>query len=332
MKLCTFRNDGPGRVGVVLNGDKKVADITIGYAALLKERGKLKAREIAAVLTPSSMLGLIEAGEEGLAAVKELKAAAEADPNKKGPDGENLIFDVSEIRVCAPLSNPSKILCPALTHKQGFDKVKRPPGVEPHPVYFIKLPSCITGPFDPIEIPDIGVVGSEVEIAAILSRKGKNISKEQARSYIFGYTVVNDITAHDLRTYEDWIIHIDKNGNEEKLTYAGRYKCYDTWAPMGPWLVTPDEIDDIMNLDMQAKQNDIILQEGNTNELVYTHEDLIAYMSQFHTFFPGDIILSGTVKAAAGRHILRDDLKTSGGVLESSIQGLGVMRNPIKAV
>lgn len=332
MKLCTFKNNGPSRVGVILDGDEKVADITIGYAALLLEAGKTRAREIAGVLTPPSMLGLIEAGEEGLAAVKKVKAAAEATPDRKGPDGETFVFDMKTIKLCAPLSNPSKILCPALTHRQGFDKVKRPPGVEPHPVYFIKLPSCITGPFDPIEIPDIGVVGSEVEIAAIISRKGKNIPKAEARGYIFGYTVVNDVTAHDLRTYEDWIIHIDKNGNEEKLTYAGRYKCYDTWAPMGPWLVTPDEIKDITKLDMQAKQNDVVLQEGNTDELVYTHEDLLAYMSQFHTFFPGDILLSGTVKAAPGRHILRDDLKTKGGVLESSIQGIGVIRNPIKAV
>jgi 2-keto-4-pentenoate hydratase/2-oxohepta-3-ene-1,7-dioic acid hydratase in catechol pathway len=194
------------------------------------------------------------------------------------------------------------------------------------------LPSCITGPFDPIEIPDIGVVGSEVEVAAILSKGGKSIPKEQARDHIFGYTVVNDVTAHDLRTYEEWIIHIDKEGKEEKLTYAGRYKCYDTWAPMGPWIVTPDEIGDVTNLDMHAKQNDILLQEGNTNELVYTHEELLAYMSRFHTFLPGDILLSGTVKAAPGRHILRDNVRASGGVLESSVQGLGVMKNPIKAV
>ena len=129
MKLCTFKNNGSARVGVVLNGDKKVADITLGYAALLKERGKLKARDIADILTPPSMLGLIEAGEEGLTAVKELRAAYEVDQNRKGPDGEEVVFNVSEIRVCAPLSNPSKILCPALTHKQGFNKVKRPPGV-----------------------------------------------------------------------------------------------------------------------------------------------------------------------------------------------------------
>jgi 2-keto-4-pentenoate hydratase/2-oxohepta-3-ene-1,7-dioic acid hydratase in catechol pathway len=332
MKLCTFRTNGPSRVGVVFGGDKKVADVTIGHAALLQERGKARAREIASALTPPWMLGLIEAGEDGLAAVRELKTAVEADSGRKGPDGEEFIFDVNDVKLCAPLSNPGKILCPALTHKQGFDKVKRPPGVEPHPVYFIKLSSCITGPFDPIEIPDIGVVGSEVEIAAVISKKGKKIPKESARSYIFGYTVVNDVTAHDLRTFEDWIIHIDKNGNEEKLTYAGRYKCYDTWAPMGPWLVTPDEAGDIMNLEMRALQNDIVLQEGNSNELVYTHEELLAYMSRFHTFFPGDILLSGTVKAAAGRHILRDNLKAIGGVLESSVQGLGVMKNPIMAV
>ncbi len=332
MKLCTFTNNGPRRVGVVLKGDQKVADITIGYAALLRARGKLKARELAAVLSPPSMSGLIEAGDEGLAAVKELREAAEGDPTMKGPEGENFIFDVGEIKICAPLSNPSKILAPALTHKQAFDKVKWPPGAKPHPVYFIKLPSCITGPFDPIEIPDIGVVGSEIEVAAIISRGGKNIPKERAKDFIFGYTVVNDVTAHDLRSLEDWIAFVGKDGPDEKVTYAGRYKCYDTWAPMGPWIVTPDEIQDVSNLKMQAKQNDVILQEGSTSDHVYTFSDLLAYMSQFHTFLPGDIIFSGTVKGASGRQFFKDDMRTMGGVLESSIEGLGTMRNPIKPV
>jgi len=260
-----------------------------------------------------------------------VKKTLKAKPDMTGPKGEQIIHSLEKVKLLAPVPDPSKILAPALNHRQGWEKVIRPE-MEPHPVYFIKLPSCVTGAFDPIEIPDIGVVGSEVEIGAIISKKGKNIPLEEAERYVFGYTIHNDITGHEMRQTQEWIIVKGQDGTEEKLTYAGRYKCFDTFAPMGPWIVTPDEIKDIHNCKMEAKVNEDLVQDGSSADMVFQFPKLISYFSQAHTLEPGDIISSGTVKAAKGWNILRTDLRKLGGVLESRVEGIGVMKNPIKPI
>jgi 2-keto-4-pentenoate hydratase/2-oxohepta-3-ene-1,7-dioic acid hydratase in catechol pathway len=330
MKLCTFESKGFRRAGLIV--DKvHLADITNAYAACLFTRGETKAYKIADVLTPPSLIEIAEGGDSSLKAIREVEEVLKSKPDMKGPKGEQIIYALDEVKLAAPIPKPGKILAPAVNHRQGYDKLVRPE-VEPHPVYFIKVPSCVTGPFDPIEIPDIGVVGPEIEICAVIGKKGKNIPLEDAEKYVFGYSIHNDITGHGLRQKEDWIIYRETDGTEEKLTYAGRYKCFDTFAPMGPWIVTPDEIQNIHNCKMEAKVNDVLVQEGTSADLVFQFPNLISYFSKVHTLEPGDIISSGTVKAAKGWLISRIDLRKLGGVLESRVEGIGMMRNPIKPI
>jgi 2-keto-4-pentenoate hydratase/2-oxohepta-3-ene-1,7-dioic acid hydratase in catechol pathway len=330
MKLCTFMHKGSERVGL-LKDKQNLADITIAYAAFLHNRGETKAYKLADAVTPPSMKEIIEGGESSLEAIRQVEQVLKAKPDIIGPKGEQIIYPLDKVKLLAPVPNPSKILAPALNHRQGWEKIIRPE-TEPHPVYFIKLPSCVTGAFDPIEIPDIGVVGSEVEIGAVIAKKAKNIPLEDAAKYVFGYTVHNDITGHEMRQKEEWIIVKGPDGTEEKLTYAGRYKCFDTFAPMGPWIVTPDEIKDIHNCKMEAKVNNELVQDGSSADMVFRFPELISYFSRAHTLEPGDIISSGTVKSAAGWNIMRTDLRKLGGVLESRVEGIGVMKNPIKPV
>ena len=329
MKLCSFKIGKAGRVGVLMKNGK-VADANTGYAALLKSQGHPKAQQMADVVTPPCMIGLIESGPYGLQAVKETMAFMEASPGARGPEGDPIFYGQDEIKFEAPVPNPSKIFSIAINNRQKFDIAGKPQG-EPHPLYFIKVPTCVTGPYDPIEIPNIGIVGSEAEVAAIIGKGGKCIPESEAGDFIFGYTVHNDVTAHELRDTREWIVSKRPEG-DVRLTYAGRYKCFDTFAPMGPWLVTPDEIPDINNCRIEARLNGKLVQVGSTADMYFKMPYLIHYLSEAHTFKPGDIISWGTVVSPPGVNFQKIDLRGSGGVLETEVENLGCIKNPIKAI
>ena len=330
MKLATFEYMGTDRVGVVFD-ENKIADITLAYSGYLYQNEEPKAYQLAEVLVPPSMLKIIEGGQSSLKSAMEAVQAIKTIPNLKGPKGERVIYSLDEVRLKAPVLRPGKILGIAINNRPGFERAIKPDG-ELHPLYFTKLNTCITGPFDPIEIPNIGVVGTEVEVAIIIGKKGKNIPVEQANEYIFGYTVHNDITAHEIRDKYEWIISVRPNGEQVRLTYSGRYKCYDTFAPMGPWLVTRDEIGDIENRKMEARINGKPCQIGSTSDMVFKFPQIISYMSEAHTLEPGDIISGGTVVAAPGWTMSKIDLRKLRGVLESEVEGIGTLKNPIKPI
>jgi 2-keto-4-pentenoate hydratase/2-oxohepta-3-ene-1,7-dioic acid hydratase in catechol pathway len=329
MKLCSFKVNRTGRVGVLMKSGR-VADVNFGYAALLKSQGHPKAQQVADVLTPPCMVGLIESGRYGLQAVKETTAFLEADPNARGPEGEQILYGQEEIKFDAPVPNPSKIFSIAINNRQKFDVADKPQG-EPHPLYFIKVPTCVTGPYDPIEIPNIGIVGSEAEVAAIIGKAGKSIPESKAGDFIFGYTVHNDVTAHELRDTREWIVSKRPEG-DVRLTYSGRYKCFDTFAPMGPWVVTSDGIPDINQCRIEARLNGKPVQAGSTADMYFKMPYLVHYLSEAHTFKAGDIISWGTVISPPGVNFQKIDLRGSGGVLETEVENLGCLKNPIKAI
>ncbi len=330
MKLATYEYNGSDRVGIVMNKDQ-IADVTLAYSACLHGRGETKAYKLANVMVPPSMLELIEGGETSLQAAKETAQALRANPQMKGPRGERVVYGIAEVKLKAPVPRPGKILAIAINNKQGFERAIKPPG-DLHPVYFIKLNTCVTGPYDPLEIPDVGVVGTEIEVGAVIGKKGKNIPVEKADEYIFGYTVHNDLTGHEMRDAKEWIISVRPNGEQFRLTYAGRYKCYDTFAPMGPWLVTRDEIPNIENRKMEARINGQTCQIGSTSDMVFKFPSLISYLSEAHTLEPGDIVSGGTVVPAPGWVMAKIDLRKLGGVLESEVEGIGTLKNPIKPI
>ena len=190
----------------------------------------------------------------------------------------------------------------------------------------------MTGPYDPIEIPDIGIVGSEAEVAFIIGKKAKFVDEQDAQSYVYGYTVHNDITAHELRDTKEWIVSKRPEG-DKRLTYAGRYKCFDTFAPMGPWLTTADEVPDINNVDIHAYVNDRLVQTGNTSDMYFKIPHLVSYLSGAHTLLPGDIVSWGTVqRPIEGVNFQKIDLRGWGGVLKTEASGLGTIENPIKPI
>jgi len=237
---------------------------------------------------------------------------------------------LDQVHLRAPLTEPPKFFAIAINGRANWERSIKPDN--PRPQYFIKLRTCITGPFDPIEIPDIGAVGPEVELALIIGRGGRHIAASDAHKHIFGYTVHNDLTAHDLRAKSEWIRLRRKDGSEEQLTYPGRWKNFDTFSPMGPFLVTPDEVPDPHDLKLDAHLNGELVQEGYSSDAVYRIPELIEYLSAAHTLEAGDIVSIGTVPAVEPWKMATIDLRRYGGTIDVSIAGLGRLSNPIRAV
>lgn len=278
--------------------------------------------------TPDSMEALIEAVSDQRFDTSALAAEVAALTIKDEERLGAISPDLPDF--AAPITRPPKFFAIAINGRANWERSIKPEGATAQ--YFIKLRTCITGPGDPVEIPDIGSVGPEVELAVVIGKRGKHIDEADALSHVFGYTIHNDLTAHDLRSKKSWIKLVRKDGSEEQLTYPGRWKNFDTFSPLGPWLVTPDEISDPENLHMTARLNEDLVQEGSTADFVFKVPQLISFLSQAHTLEPGDIISTGTVPAVAPWTMAGMHLRKFGGQVACEIEGMGRQVNPIKAV
>jgi len=219
-----------------------------------------------------------------------------------------------DVRLGPPVARPSKLICLGknyLEHAQegNFEAPEKP-------LLFAKAPSALSGPRDPIILPrSCGQVDWEVELALVVGREGKRISRDRAWDYIAGYAVMNDVSGREAQFGDgQWF----------------RGKSFDTFAPLGPALVTPDEIEDIGNLRLTATVDSQVMQTGNTGDLVFDIPHLLAYISEDITLLPGDVISTGT---PAGVGIFRTPPITlaAGNVVTCRIDTLGELVNPVVA-
>jgi 2,4-didehydro-3-deoxy-L-rhamnonate hydrolase len=215
-----------------------------------------------------------------------------------------------DVRLAAPVSRPEKIICLGKNYAEhakegGFDTPEAP-------LLFSKTPNALNGPFDPVIMPDSSdQVDWEVELAVVIGKRGKRIQKQQAYDHIAGYTVMNDVSGRRAQfKHSQWF----------------RGKSFDTFAPLGPVLVTPDEIDDIQNLRLTAKVNGELMQDGTTRDMMFKIDAIIADISEDITLVPGDIISTGT---PAGVGIFRDPpvVLNEGDVVECWVEKIGTIRN-----
>jgi 2-keto-4-pentenoate hydratase/2-oxohepta-3-ene-1,7-dioic acid hydratase in catechol pathway len=215
-------------------------------------------------------------------------------------------------RIACPVHRPSKIICLGKNYAEhakegGFEKPEQP-------LIFCKTPNTLNGPFDPIVLPkSSGEVDWEVELAVVIGKEGKRINKEEAINYIAGYTVFNDVSGREAQFSDSqWF----------------RGKSFDTFAPMGPFIVTPDEIDDVHNLRLTAIVDGKIMQDGNTRDLIFDIPTIIENISEDITLIPGDIIATGT---PAGVGIFRDPpvVLKSGNIVECRIEEIGAIINEV---
>ncbi len=217
-----------------------------------------------------------------------------------------------DVRLGCPILRPSKLICLGinyLEHKQetGHEKPA-------NPLLFCKTPNALNGPFDPILLPRSSrQVDWEVELAVVIGRECKRIPKQNALDYVAGFCVMNDVSGRDAQFSESqWF----------------RGKSFDTFAPLGPAIVTADEIVDVQNLRLTTTVNDEVMQDSNTRNMIFDVVSIIEFISQDITLIPGDVIATGT---PSGVGIFRDPpiVLKDGDTVECSIEKIGSIRNEV---
>jgi len=213
-------------------------------------------------------------------------------------------------RLASPVARPSKIVCIGLNYADHAKETGATPPAEP--VIFLKSSTAITGPYDPIIIPRDSVKTDwEVELAIVIGKEASYVEEADAMNYVAGYCLHNDVSEREFQ--------LERGGTWDKG------KGCDTFAPIGPWLVTADEISDVDNLRLWLKVNGKMMQDGNTSNFIFRIPFVIAYVSRFMTLLPGDIISTGT-PAGVGLGFNPPVYLKPGDVVELGIDGLGESR------
>ena len=226
------------------------------------------------------------------------------------------------IRLLAPVV-PTNILCIGRNYVDHIEEFGEEFGrdVPVYPILFLKNTASLNDPGAPIRIPRCQMKGPEVdyegELAAVIGRPARNVSEEEALDYVLGYTVSNDVSARR------WQI---LGGGDQWC----RGKGFDTFCPLGPSLLTPDELGDPQNLHIQTRLNGEIMQDSNTSHMIHSVASLIAFLSQDTTLLPGTVILTGTPSGVGSARDPRIFLK-NGDTIEIEIEKIGVLRNPVVA-
>lgn len=212
-----------------------------------------------------------------------------------------------DTRIGSPVARPSKIICIGLNYADHAKEIGA--ASPPEPVIFMKSTTALCGPFDDVIIPKNSVKTDwEVELAVIIEKKASYIEESVAMNYVAGYCLHNDISEREFQ--------LERNGTWDKG------KGCDTFAPLGPWVVTKDEIADVNNLKLWLKVNDITMQASTTANLIFNIPFLVSYVSRFMTLLPGDIISTGT-PAGVGLGFKPPVFLKPGDVMELGIDGLG---------
>ncbi|MCW3094377.1 MAG: fumarylacetoacetate hydrolase family protein [Ferruginibacter sp.] len=211
------------------------------------------------------------------------------------------------IRLGSPVARPSKIICIGLNYADHAKETNATPPAEP--VIFMKATTAIVGPFDEVVIPKDSVKTDwEVELAVVIGKKASYVDEANAMDHVAGYCLHNDISEREFQ--------LEKCGTWDKG------KGCDTFAPLGPWMVTKDEVADVHNINLWLKVNGEQMQNGTTANLIFNIPFLIAYVSRFMTLLPGDIISTGT-PAGVGLGFNPPVYLNAGDIMELGIDGLG---------
>ena len=219
------------------------------------------------------------------------------------------------VSLASPIARPSKIVCIGLNYVDHAKETGATP--PPEPVIFLKATTALCGPFDDIIIPKNSVKTDwEVELAVVMGKKATHVSEQDAMRYVAGYALHNDVSEREFQ--------LERSGTWDKG------KGCDTFAPLGPYLVTQDEIADVDNLRLWLTVNGKMMQDGNTSNLIFKIPFVIAYVSQFMTLLPGDVISTGT-PAGVGLGFKPPVYLKPGDVVELGIEGLGTSRQTLKA-
>ncbi|MBM4764810.1 fumarylacetoacetate hydrolase family protein [Bacillus sp. B15-48] len=294
MRLATFRSNKGLRAGVVVK-EEYVIDLE-------------KAAAFYGETLPNEVKALLELGENAIKTTEKVIALVEG--NLEQAIHSKLTQPLSETSLFAPVPKPDKIICVGLNYKDHAEESNME--IPQYPMLFSKYSNTVNGPYDNIVLPKVSEnIDYEAELAVVIGKTGRYISEENALDYVAGYTVINDVSVRDYQFHSPQF-SLGKN--------------FDTHGPMGPWLVTKDEIEDPHNLNIELKIGDQVLQSSNTKELIFPIQRIISYISEGITLDPGDVIATGTPAGVGfGRNpklYLRD-----GDEVIVTIEGIGEIKN-----
>jgi 2-keto-4-pentenoate hydratase/2-oxohepta-3-ene-1,7-dioic acid hydratase in catechol pathway len=322
MKLLSFQHQArEDRIGAVVP-DGNIVDLNAAYAAYLRNVEQEGAfYPLADARVPATMRGLFENGDRGLDAARAaLEYALKEGPQLTGASGEPTFFQRNAVRIKAPIA-PKKFFHTAGNFREHHTEAQKA-GFS-HPVLpwivFFQNVDAIIGPDEAIVYPEhlTEELDYELELAVVLKKSGKHFSAQNAGDYIGGYVIFNDITARDIQR------------QEMKSGVFSFCKAIDTFCPLGPHIVTADEIPNPNNLAMELRVNGKMRQQSHSSKMSVTIPEIISHYSPMG-YSAGDVLSTGTVSGVAA---FSDDPKSlylkAGDVVECEIEKVGVLRNPV---
>ncbi len=315
MRLVTYQREGQSRTGAQLD-EQQIVDLNRAYRAALQHTGNEDELAVADERVPTDMIGLLRGGETSLRAIQQAIAFVR---NQLAGNGNTLslqgiIYAIDRVSLLPPVVRPGKVICLGLNYREHAAEAGM--SVPEYPVLFHKVAGSLIGHNQPIVVPRISSqVDYEGELAIIIGRRGKYIAEDEAYSYIAGYTVANDVSARDLQF---------------RTSQWTTGKMLDTFGPLGPALVTRDEVPDPHTLSIKTILQGQILQDGNTADMIFRVPFIIKYISEILTLEPGDVILTGT-PSGIGNTRVPQVFMMPGDTVMVEIEHLGVLTNPIVA-
>jgi 2-keto-4-pentenoate hydratase/2-oxohepta-3-ene-1,7-dioic acid hydratase in catechol pathway len=318
MKLVTFEISNPlgpaRRIGAI--SQDKIIDLNLGYARYLSDK-KSNSRyyEMAAVVVPPDMVAFFRSGQEGLDAAQAAIDYVSKSP-VTGPRGEQIVYDITEIKLKAPVPRPNSIrdYLAFEGHASRSGQRKLDKAWYEIPVCYRGNPDTVIGPDEIIPWPAYtDLLDYELEYGIYIGKEGKNIPREKAEEYIAGYTILNDVSARDIQL-------------QEMVVGLGPVKGKNFCSVMGPCLVTPDEVNPA-DMRMTARINGEVWSDSNSGASYWTWPQIIEFASMEETLYPGDFLGSGTVEKGCGGELNR--WIQPGDVIELEVEGIGILRNRV---
>lgn len=301
MKLYTFDVEGRTILGAERDGD--IVDLAATWVASGAED-----RERAYL---ADMLSFVRGGDAALDAARRALDVATRSPS--APGGARLAYRFGEVRLRPPLPAPGKVLCSGLNY-HSHTRENPAARLPSDPFFFAKLPNTIAGPGDPIVKPRMtGQLDYEVELAVVVGRRMRNTPEGEVMGCVAGYTILHDVSARDVQ-FKDNQITLGKN--------------FDTFAPMGPCLVTADEIPDPGDVHLRARVNDELRQDGSTADWIFPLPRLLSFLSRVMTLEPGDVVSTGT-PAGVGAFRQPPTYLQPGDRVRLEVEGIGVLENVV---
>ena len=255
---------------------------------------------------PTDMIEFLRGGAAAMATARAAVAAAD----------DRWLVPQSETALCAPVPRPGKIICVGYNYRDHTTATGADTAVPEYPNFFAKYANVVIGPYEPMVYPRVSIqMDYEGELAVVVGTRGRYVDEAHAFDLVAGYTVFDDVTARDYQNRtSQWTIG----------------KSFDTFGPMGPALVTPDEVPDPRNLDLRLTVNGQEMQHSNTRHMIFTIPCLLAYITQAITLEPGDVISTGTPSGLGSMRQPPFWLKP-GDLVNVCIEGIGELSNPIIA-